>query len=449
MRRTGDQYLSLDDIVKMANNSNADIFISIHNNASISPAANGTETYWCPNGVNGSSQLANLVQTNLVDKAGRSNRGVKTADFRVIKNTNMPAALVECAFVSNSEEAELLKSDSFQEKCATGLFEAIKKFSEGINKEAGFYVDNSGSSSAGFAMYIDYPRNDSVYDTNFKVWGWAADPDNKVSTGVSRIELYDGSQRNQSTYLGKASTFERVQLAKEWGNDALKNSGFVLSVDINKLSKGEHNIYVYAFDKDNNYSYVSVKVNIIKPDSEEDGSGEGSGSEESGGESQQSENAIPVASAGGPYEGNIEQEINFDGSTSTDSDGSITEYIWDFGDSTTGSGVDPTHFYTEAGQYTVTLTVKDNSGASSAPKTTTVTVTDEAKTYPVNTTPISNSTSVIGYTEVTVDQLVKLFVNRNSNKVERARRLAPLYIKYGKLFNIRADIAWAMMCHET
>jgi len=62
MRRTGDQYHTLDEIVSMANNSGADIFISIHNNASVSTSANGTETYWCPNGVNGSSQLENLVQ---------------------------------------------------------------------------------------------------------------------------------------------------------------------------------------------------------------------------------------------------------------------------------------------------------------------------------------------------------------------------------------------------
>ena len=44
---------------------------------------------------------------------------------------------------------------------------------------------------------------------------------------------------------------------------------------------------------------------------------------------------------------------------------------------------------------------------------------------------------------------MKIFETRNSDKVEQARRIAPLYIKYGKIFNIRADIAWAQMCHET
>jgi len=44
---------------------------------------------------------------------------------------------------------------------------------------------------------------------------------------------------------------------------------------------------------------------------------------------------------------------------------------------------------------------------------------------------------------------VQLFVSRNSDKIERATRLADIYIQYGQYFNIRADIAWAQMCHET
>ena len=77
MRRTGDTNASLDDIVNMANRSGADIFVSIHNNAAVSPYAHGTETYWCANGVAGSNQLANLLQSNLVSQTGRANRGVR------------------------------------------------------------------------------------------------------------------------------------------------------------------------------------------------------------------------------------------------------------------------------------------------------------------------------------------------------------------------------------
>ncbi|GAI37127.1 unnamed protein product, partial [marine sediment metagenome] len=92
MRRTSDQYMSLNDIANMANNSGADLFLSIHNNASLSPESTGTETYWSANGVAGSSQFAASIQSSLVSEIGRPNRGVKTADFRVIKNTRITAA---------------------------------------------------------------------------------------------------------------------------------------------------------------------------------------------------------------------------------------------------------------------------------------------------------------------------------------------------------------------
>ena len=51
--------------------------------------------------------------------------------------------------------------------------------------------------------------------------------------------------------------------------------------------------------------------------------------------------------------------------------------------------------------------------------------------------------------DISAEALVKIFEDRKSDKIEWASEIAPLYIKYGKLFNIRADIAWAQMCHET
>ena len=54
--------------------------------------------------------------------------------------------------------------------------------------------------------------------------------------------------------------------------------------------------------------------------------------------------------------------VNFDASGSSDPDGSITSYAWDFGDGSTGTGVNPTHPYAASGTYTVTLTVTDNNG---------------------------------------------------------------------------------------
>ena len=86
-------------------------------------------------------------------------------------------------------------------------------------------------------------------------------------------------------------------------------------------------------------------------------------------------NQPPMANAGGPYSGTTGQLIQFNGSASSDPDGSIASYRWNFGDGTTGTGNAPTHAYSTANTYTVTLTVTDNSGAtSSASATVKVTV---------------------------------------------------------------------------
>lgn len=73
-------------------------------------------------------------------------------------------------------------------------------------------------------------------------------------------------------------------------------------------------------------------------------------------------NLPPVADAGGPYTGNVGSEVSFDGSGSTDHDGTIVLYEWDFGDSETGVGVNANHIYTVASTYTVVLTVTDDGG---------------------------------------------------------------------------------------
>ena len=85
-------------------------------------------------------------------------------------------------------------------------------------------------------------------------------------------------------------------------------------------------------------------------------------------------NAPPVADANGPYNGTAGQQVSFDGSGSSDSDGTIVAYDWTFGDGGTGTGVSPVHTYASAGTYTVNLVVTDNGGATSAPSTSTANI---------------------------------------------------------------------------
>ena len=71
----------------------------------------------------------------------------------------------------------------------------------------------------------------------------------------------------------------------------------------------------------------------------------------------------PVADAGPDKTAIVGEIITFDGSSSFDPDGAIVSFEWEFGDGATGSGETPTHVYSLAGMYTVTLTVTDNDGA--------------------------------------------------------------------------------------
>jgi PKD repeat protein len=81
-------------------------------------------------------------------------------------------------------------------------------------------------------------------------------------------------------------------------------------------------------------------------------------------------NTPPTCDAGGPYSGTIGQPVQFDGTGSTDPDGTIASYAWSFGDGSTGTGATPTHTYATGGVFAVTLTVTDNDGASSTCETT-------------------------------------------------------------------------------
>lgn len=82
----------------------------------------------------------------------------------------------------------------------------------------------------------------------------------------------------------------------------------------------------------------------------------------------------PVADAGGPYTGNVGMAVTFNGSNSTDADGTIASYSWSFGDGNIGSGVQPSHIYRAPGTYPVSLVVTDNTGATGVSNTS-VTIT--------------------------------------------------------------------------
>jgi YD repeat-containing protein len=81
-------------------------------------------------------------------------------------------------------------------------------------------------------------------------------------------------------------------------------------------------------------------------------------------------NQLPTANTGGPYTGETTQNVQFNGGSSSDHDGTISSYSWSFGDGTTSTGATPVHAYATPSTYAVTLTVMDNNGGQSSATTT-------------------------------------------------------------------------------
>lgn len=111
-----------------ANSLNVDIFVSIHANAFGSGGWNnvgGIETYVYPSRPPVANQLAQKIQRNLVIATGLENRGVRTADFHVLRETKMDAVLVEGGFMTNRNEVELLRSETYRRTIAEGIVKAL------------------------------------------------------------------------------------------------------------------------------------------------------------------------------------------------------------------------------------------------------------------------------------------------------------------------------------
>ncbi|MDL2321466.1 N-acetylmuramoyl-L-alanine amidase [Desulfosarcina sp. OttesenSCG-928-B08] len=168
LTRTTDRYLTLEERTAIANTKNADLFISIHTNAVKDARAYGIETYFLNLAtddeairvaarenatstknisdlesilndlmqnakINESSRLATLVQSQMCTHLQKNysdirNKGVKQAPFYVLLGAQMPAVLVETAFISNARECDRLTSAKYQEAVCDGIIRGIRQY---------------------------------------------------------------------------------------------------------------------------------------------------------------------------------------------------------------------------------------------------------------------------------------------------------------------------------
>jgi N-acetylmuramoyl-L-alanine amidase len=174
MTRDTDVFVPLEERTAIANREGADLFLSIHANASRNPKARGVETYFLNfatnpeaeavaarenatsgramhslpeivraialnNKIDESRDFADIVQRSMVRKLGPRNKqlrdlGVKQAPFVVLIGASMPSVLAEISFVTHRQEGLLLKSGGYRQQIAEALFEAVVKYQETLKK---------------------------------------------------------------------------------------------------------------------------------------------------------------------------------------------------------------------------------------------------------------------------------------------------------------------------
>ena len=145
--RSKDQYVSLSDRAAQANAWDADLFVSIHCNSATSSSANGTECYTYPTANTSTKSLSKNMASALASKLGLTNRGHKEANFAVLRLSNMPAILIETAFINNANDASKLKTRE-------------NDFASAIaNQIANTSIDNSNGGSSNGNTSAEYSRN--------------------------------------------------------------------------------------------------------------------------------------------------------------------------------------------------------------------------------------------------------------------------------------------------
>ncbi len=129
--RETDVYVSLNNRAKLASETGADLFISLHMNASTLDNVSGTEVYYSSsnnkklsNGLR-SSIVAKKLVNNLCAAIGTSNRGILNSDYYVVKYNSVPAVLIELGFISSQKDLSKLTNATYQKKAAKAIYETV------------------------------------------------------------------------------------------------------------------------------------------------------------------------------------------------------------------------------------------------------------------------------------------------------------------------------------
>lgn len=270
--RSGDTFVSLLRRAQIANEKDADLFISIHCNANDSPQPCGVETFvmgdhrnaanlevaklenasilyednaeenygnFNPNSPeayimlnffqseykNASLDFAEHIQNQLVKRVGRKDRGVQQAGFLVLYKTAMPSVLVEIGFISNPSEENFLCSEDGQTYIASALFRAFRDYKEAYEKEnANANTDsnvNSKRIDSSTDKPIDADKDKVIYKVQIESRNRKVDAPAQHYKGLNNVDYYE----HNGQYKYTAGKFYSKSEADEYCKK-VKTSGY-------------------------------------------------------------------------------------------------------------------------------------------------------------------------------------------------------------------------------
>lgn len=131
MTREDDIGIDLKERYVFANSKDADVFVSIHINSNNDSIHKGMSTYYYDiNGIQEKErkELAKSIQKEIIKSDNWTDKGILKQDIAVLKGSNMPSVLVECGFITNSEDREKLQEESVIENIATNISQGILNY---------------------------------------------------------------------------------------------------------------------------------------------------------------------------------------------------------------------------------------------------------------------------------------------------------------------------------
>lgn len=297
--RKTDVFVELYKRAQIANNSKADLFISIHCNSTKGTEAQGTETWvmglhksqanlevaklenasilfeddysaqydgFDPNSpeaniifslyqnafLDQSLKLAECIQKQFLNRAGRINRGVKQAGFLVLYKTTMPGVLIEAGFISNPQEEEFLLSESGQAIIASAIYRAFKEYKNHIEGGAPLPsdLDSEDVYVPEYVPEVVVKKTDSVNSNNvteqtvsFRVQFYTSTIkiplDNERFKGLKDVGMYFHSGLYKYTSGNFPALESAVSLQREIQSAGFKDAFVVAFLNDQRISQEE------------------------------------------------------------------------------------------------------------------------------------------------------------------------------------------------------------------